>query len=378
MFGEKEIEFLNNLDINEFNKALKQNENIFDQRIERFLPFHKILSFYYDNLPKVEVENRVRIFTTKQLVDMTLAFYKQLSPETYKRAKKTMSGKERDVILHPARDYPDRDGEKGKRLGAHRNRCGFLQGKKYIEIEPENHLSGLVRAAHELGHACTQFNFDNNEWYREHLLSEIDSRFAEILMAEYLIRNGMISQGDAFDLINHFTAEQREKLGYCLCEANVMSVLKQIQEGRDVTKQDLQDVFSTMNGPIIDSLNKLTITDNKRGQRRGGDFEYELQYVIGTIVATSMFGKFLDDKKYMKWYDKNYLDTIHKLTFEEGIVYIGNKGMKIEEIRNMPKEERGELFGKTLSDMLAEHLAFAEDNNAKSKQFNAKSEREKK
>ena len=86
MFGQKEIDFLNALDIVAFNDALRQNESIFERRKERFLPFYRVLSFYYDNLPKVEVENRLKLFTTKELVDLTLRFYKQLSPETYKRA----------------------------------------------------------------------------------------------------------------------------------------------------------------------------------------------------------------------------------------------------------------------------------------------------
>lgn len=379
MFGQKEIDFLNALDIVAFNDALRQNESIFERRKERFLPFYRVLSFYYDNLPKVEVENRLKLFTTKELVDLTLRFYKQLSPETYKRAKNTMFGKVREVILHPTRDFPhfDIDKERGKQLGNHRNSCGFKDGKKYIELEPESRLSGYVRTAHELGHACTQYNFTEKDWYKEFLLSEIDSRFAELLITNYLHSIGEISNRDAIDITNYFIAEQREKLGYCLCEANVMNALMQIQEGRDVTKADLENIFHTMGGPVVESMKKLSQTERKLGQRRGGDFEHELQYVIGTIVATSMLGDYLDDKKYMKWYDKKFLDTIDKLTLEEGIVLIGNRDMAIEKIKALPQEEKQELFGKTMNDMLAEHLAFSEDNNQRAKQLDAQNEREK-
>ena len=375
MFGEKEREFLNNLDINAFNDALRDNQHIFEKRIKRFLPFYRVLAFYHANLPRCDAKNPNKVFSTQDVIDKTLAFYKQLSPETYKRAKNTMAGKVGEVILHDPREFPHQDGERGKQLGNHRNSCGFKEGKKYIEIEPENHLSGYVRVAHELGHAGTQYNFGLNDWHKDILLSEIDSRFAELLITNYLCKNGDISEKEKYDLINSFTKEQKEKLGYCLCEANVMNVLMQIQEGRDITRQDLEDVFNSMNGPVIDSMKKLAQTENKKGVRRGGDFEYELQYVVGTIVATTMFGDFQEDKKYMKWYDKKFLDTIHKLSFEEGIIYIGNREKTIEEIRALPKEEKQTLFGKTMNEMLAEHLAFSEDNNMRSKQLETQNER---
>jgi len=77
----------------------------------------------------------------------------------------------------------------------------------------------------------------------------------------------------------------------------------------------------------------------------------------------------------MKWYDKKFLDMIHKLSFEEGIIYIGNREKTIEEIRALPKEEKQTLFGKTMNEMLAEHLAFSEDNNMISKQLETQNER---
>ena len=369
MLGEKEIEFLNNLDINAFNAAIKDNQPIFEHRIERFKPFMKVLLFYYDSLPRVSVKNGSKDFSTQELIDTTLAFYKKLSPETYKRAKATLSGKTREVILHDPREFPSFDGERGKKLGHHRNSCGFRQGKKYIELEPESHLSGYVRVAHELGHACSQFKFKDNDWFKEVLLSEVDSRFAELLITDYLATKGEITEEERIDLINYFTAEQVEKLSYCICEAKTMFALMQIQEGGDITKQDLQEMCENMSGPIVDAFERLSCTKNTFGSKKGGYFEYELQYIVGTIVATKMFNEFKDDTRYMKWFDKNFLDTIDKLTFEEGIIYLGNRGMTVEQIKGMDKDKRQQLFGSTMNDMLAEHLAFAEDNNLRAKQL---------
>ncbi len=390
MLGKVEKNYIRKLNIKKFNEGLRKNENIFQEEIDRYGKYERALKFYYSNI-KVRKDNNIykTDFTTDELLDMTIDFFKELSPELGARAEALRKGEAGNAYFHEPRDFHKpkvlTKTQKIKKVVygikklivedifhnpvqypkdllpsienmPHRNSCGFRNGEKYIEIEPENHLTGYVRVAHEMMHGCTQFNFKKGEWFKDVVVDEIDSRLAERLMADYVFSKGIISQKEYHELLNCFNHEQRQKLGDALREFKMIKHFSKILKQRDITKQDLAEYCNDSKGPIVDYMKSIS-------SPTAGRMAHELEYVLGSVVANNLYDEYKSNpRRFMLWYENNLLDNMKNLTLEEATILCGKKVMKIEDLKNLTVKDKRMLSNEALKDMSAKHLVYIEKN----------------
>jgi len=390
MLGKVEKNYIRKLNIKKFNEALRKNQPVFQEEIDRYGKYERALKFYFSTI-KVRKDNNIykTNFTTDELLDMTVDCFNGLSPELGRRANDIRTGKAGNTFFHEPRDFHKpkvltRTQKIKKAMYGikkfivedmfhnpvqypkdllpsienlpHRNSCGFRNGEKYIEIEPENHLTGYVRAAHEIMHGCTQFNFQKGEWFKDFVVDEIDSRFAERLMADYVYSKGEISQKEYHELLNCFNYEQKQKLGDALREFKMIKHFNRILKQRDITKEDLAEYCVEAKGPIVDYMKSIS-------GPTAGRMAHELEYVLGSVVANNLYDEYKQNpQRFMLWYEKNLLDNMKNLTLEEATILCGKKVMKIEDLQKLTVKDKRMLSDEALKDMSAKHLIYIEKN----------------
>ena len=168
------------------------------------------------------------------------------------------------------------------------NRCGT--GPNYtteVVITYENNPKGVIVAGHECAHAIgnrSKYNVRPDD----DCIGEIESLFTESLIFDVLLEMGLITKEEYQSLKNEKINDLKKNCEIALIRERLFKNLT-----LPVTKEQLEDlVLSIEDDPNKEELMKRL--KNGPYDRRSAPYVY--RYIVGEVVGSKLYDKYLSDK----------------------------------------------------------------------------------
>ena len=364
--------FMETTTCNNLSELLLKNYPLYQKMIKKHGFISHVLSLFVTKAIPSKPNNKPKHFSTEDIVYHTFLCFNSVHPRLGELVQGIMTGNNFQKIFLPVRKIPknfklskvafqrqtlnlskskllkNRNKLlKNKRTGSLSNFCVISSTEKpSMVIEPEGSLRGLVMPAHEMMHACSIATRKPPYDLNDEIVTEIESHFAERIMIDYLYENKIISLVEKYELLN---IKNNLFIKDCFDNISDMGMMQlfnnAFENGEDIDKKiaDLPPDFVTV------FLNSVQNVQNRDGK----NFEYQLRYTIGHIVANEMYEKYKSNKDYMDWYLQVFMKKIATLNYKEAIILCDSMSYNVTSIKCLPQRTLENKYRKSLYNMIS-------------------------
>lgn len=193
------------------------------------------------------------------------------------------------------------------------NYCSNGDAGRKLFVEPDNNLYGLITVCHEFCHMLSQ-RMQEDKRAVDSSIGEVESLFIEKVFANYLLEKGIITSeeyeqfemGKDYSLLNDIT--------YCFQRNDLLNIIN----GAPLTEEKVDEIVEKLeNNPNREILLYRFQRMAENSKDRKADYAPLERYVIGQIVATVLFDRYLNDRQGTIEKFKRYLSHNAELDFTQ-------------------------------------------------------------
>lgn len=376
-------EVINSFDMEELNAYASKQLPYFLKMHDDFGYMVACLHNFINLAQIIKYNNYKKSFTTQEILFYTISCFDMLHPTLGKRAKNIIQNKNFQSILFPVINEKRKYNlikEKINLSLSNKKQIKFLKKKNLTHMQPgvcaigkfpkkncvivfkqqpililapTNTLRGLITPSHEMMHACSTYGLAPKYFLKDILVTEIESIFAEKVMTDYLYQNNIISLKEKYEINNMRNFAFFTNTSNAIAEMGAMKIVISAMEKGNIKKEDLIKMGNNLLKTFGESLDSINLM-------KGRNYEYNFRYVIGHIVADTMYRKFKKDPKFIDWYVDTYLNNLDKLSLKEAVVLCEKQSKNIKEIKRMSEQELNNNFKRAFANMTYRAMKYTE------------------
>ncbi len=260
------------------------------------------INIYRDKLREIKntvIQQNIKLERKKySLEDMLLIcfrFYDSLGINLYQDLKEVLGNENTKVIM----SEPSIN-NRGKE-----NSCN--DGLGQIVLNPTNDLAGLLAVVHELCHAISQ-RMKENKRAIDLTIGEVESLFIEKVFICYLYENKIISHKEYVDLFVCMNNTLVRQIDYCFQRNDILNIVGFLPLTKESEKELEQMIAHDRNRDVLFERLK---------QMGRGEYEYKERYVIGGVVSTVLYDRYLNDREGVLKTFKKYMSQNAELNYRQ-------------------------------------------------------------
>lgn len=312
------------------NRAIdRYNDNYVDAKS---IKIYNAINCYRDKLTKVkntvgkqEVKFEKKAYSLEDMLTICFEFYKSLGTKIYENLNSVLN--DENVLVKVS-----------KPSSFNRHKDSYCNDKyRQIVINPTNDIIGLQTIVHELAHASSQ-RMKSSRRAVDTLICEVESLFMIKVFAGYLYENNIISQKEYKDLFIDMNNSLVGEIDYCFQCNEILDMAGFFPLDKRTKKELEYEISLDENSKLLAKRLKEMTSKRRR---------YAERYVVGEIVSTVLYDKYLKDREGTLETFQEYMSCNAELSYNKMMdMLLGmNSNKALDKFLEIKAQERETIEG---------------------------------